>query len=1049
MNTQPQSEGGHPGVQPGAPRLAAPRPFHHEGGLNILVIEGTRAGFDAIVQVLRPQLPTVDCRWVATRADLMAALGQGGWSAILSNYEVPGFCFEDNLDLIRSRLPEVPVLLVCAPLGEDRALDLLRRGVTDVVHQGRLYRLPALVAQQVEEVASRAARRAAEQELMEEALRRRLLFHQSRDGIVVIDAAARVIEANPRFAEMLGYTVEEVARMQAPDWDPRHDPEWLRALLRHPTGSCGVLETRHRRKDGSCYDAELVCTVAVMHDRALVLCACRDITDRKRVEADLRDRLLLRAQLSAVAENVPGAIISFRVGADGSYGFLYASPSTEELVGVTPAALQADPDLAFRILHPDDRVRLLAQLRERPAVLQPWQDEFRVQHPTRGERWLEGRSTPLRERDGDVIWHGFVADITDRRRADQALRQNELRLRTLFAGVSRLAVQGYAPDGTVRFWNRASEELYGYTAEEAIGRNLVDLIIPPEMRNGVRTAIREMQETGRVIPAAELLLMRKDGSRVPVYSNHVLIEINGAGRELYCIDIDLTDRHTAEEALRLTGAALQAAANAIVITDRAGVIQWVNPAFCAATGYGAADAIGRMPRDLIRSGQQDEGFYHQLWQTILAGAVWQGEIVNRRRNGELYTEDMTITPLRNADNQITHFIAIKQDITERKALEAHVLRNQRLESVGRLASGVAHDLNNILSPMLLAPDLLREYVQDPSARALLDAVESNARRGAEVVRQLLVFGRGLPGERGPVQLQALIQEMAGTIRETFPRNISVEVTAPAGIPAVHGLPTPLHQVLMNLCVNARDAMPDGGRLTLALALVEVDELVASAHAGVRPGPHVRLTVADTGVGIAPDTLEKIFDPFFTTKPVGEGTGLGLSTALGIVRSHHGFVDVETQPGQGSRFHVHLPAHPAGVPPPATASPAATLPVARGQGVLLVDDEPGLRQVLRAVLERGGYQVLEARHGAEALEIYAAQSDRLHLVLTDVMMPTMDGAALVRELRERGAQIPIVVMTGQPTLPASLQSSAAGLRAVLHKPIPSDALLQALRDALPA
>ena len=763
-------------------------------------------------------------------------------------------------------------------------------------------------------------------------------------------------------------------------------------------------------------------------------------------EAERAARTSAERQLAAVAQSVPGVIFALRLAPDGAVSFPYVSPMAQSLGGIGAEEITADAEQAFLRIHPEDRTRILASMQRGAKDLGSWHDEFRFRHPTRGERWIEGRSTPTREPDGAVVWHGFVADITERKQADLALRWNEERFRRLFNQVTQLAVQGYAPDGTVRFWNKASEELYGYTSEEAVGRNLADLIIPPEMREAVRGAMRQMAETGVAIPGAEITLMRKDGSRVPVFSNHTMIEITGVGRELYCIDIDLTERRRVEEALRLTAAALQDAANAIVITDREGIIQWVNPAFCSSTGYGAAEAIGRKP-SILKSGRHPPEFYREMWRTILAGQAWRGEIINRRRDGQLFTDDMTVTPLRNDQNEITHFIAIKQDITERRKFEAHLLRHQRLESVGRLASGVAHDLNNILSPVLLAPQLLRELVPDPAAAELLDTIEASARRGAEIVRQLLVFSRGLPAERAPVRMQSIVSEMARIIRETFPRNIVLQTSASGAVPPVMGAPTQLHQVLMNLCVNARDAMPSGGRLSIDLECEEVGAERIAAHPGAAPGAYVALTVSDTGIGIPHEVVDKIFDPFFTTKPLGEGTGLGLSTALGIVRSHHGFIEVGSQAGHGSQFRVLLPAADAAAGAGVEAARVAPPPDGRGQGVLLVDDEAALRSVLRQTLERHGYHVLEARHGAEALAIFDANATRLHVVLTDIMMPVMDGAALVRELRHRNTLARIVVMTGQPAIPEWLQAGSSGVRAILHKPIAPDTLLHTLHDVL--
>ncbi len=304
-------------------------------------------------------------------------------------------------------------------------------------------------------------------------------------------------------------------------------------------------------------------------------------------------------------------------------------------------------------------------------------------------------------------------------------------------------------------------------------------------------------------------------------------------------------------------------------------------------------------------------------------------MTNRRKDGSYYTEEMTITPVRDQHGEIGHFIAIKQDITEKKKLQAQLLRTQRLESVGRLASGVAHDLNNILAPMLMVPPLLREALQDPESRSLVDLIETNAQRGSEIIKQLLTFGRGVDSERMPVQLRSLALDMAGIIRETFPKNITARRETPTETWLVKGDATQLHQILMNLCVNARDAMPEGGTLTVKLENHEIDESCARLIPGARPGRYVCLSVADTGLGIAPEHLDKIYDPFFTTKEPGKGTGLGLATVRGIVQSHGGFIQIQSQsrtrhavqglpPGQRERQQPSRPVRPTSPSPRATA-----------------------------------------------------------------------------------------------------------------------------------
>ena len=403
---------------------------------------------------------------------------------------------------------------------------------------------------------------------------------------------------------------------------------------------------------------------------------------------------------------------------------------------------------------------------------------------------------------------------------------------------------------------------------------------------------------------------------------------------------------------------------------------------------------------------------------------------------------------RASDGAVLGYFSLVFDVTERVLRDRQLLRTQRLESVGRLASGIAHDLNNILSPVLMGADLLLDAVQDPNGRNLLDMIKASAQRGGAILRQLLMFGRGEEEGHGVLALEPLIRDMLKIVAETFPKNVSVQSRVAPDLPAVLGNVTHLHQVLMNLCINARDAMPAGGRLTLDARAETVDADLAKACAVPAVGPHVVLEVADTGTGIPPGILDKIFDPFFTTKPAGKGTGLGLSTVLGLVRSHRGFIRVDSRPGAGTRFRIYLPAAPAEGPAPG-ATAAAALPPGHGEGVLVVDDEPAAREIVRQILARHGYRVETAASGEEALALVDRDPARIQLVITDLMMPGMDGAALLRHLRRSAPDLKAIAMTGGLSRAEMAQALEAESAEFLLKPFGAAVLLETVRRALRA
>ncbi|HND61240.1 MAG TPA: PAS domain S-box protein [Opitutaceae bacterium] len=542
----------------------------------------------------------------------------------------------------------------------------------------------------------------------------------------------------------------------------------------------------------------------------------------------------------------------------------------------------------------------------------------------------------------------------------------------------------------------------------------------------------------------ELEIVRADGTRrwllVRGEAGHDadqrIVSVHGMAQ-------DITTLKATAARLRLQSAALEATANAVIITSTAGEIIWVNPAFTRLTGYSADEAVGRNPR-FLKSGSQPAGFYAGMWQRITAGQSWSGELVNLRKDGRRVTVESTITPVRGDSGVISHFVAVQQDITERKLLEKQVYETQRLESIGLLASGIAHDLNNIIAPISLSIELL--HAKYPNEQRSLQIVEQCARRGADIVRQVLAFSRGMDGTRVPLPLSRLVKEMIHLMSETLPRNIELISDLVATEERVRVDPTQIHQVLLNLAVNARDAMPNGGRLGFRLTSENLDEAAARLIVGAQPGHYVRLEVSDTGTGIPPEVLPRIFEPFFSTKPRGQGTGLGLSTVHGIVRSHGGFIQVESHVGVGTTFRVYLPVDSQ---PEAAARSSSSHPFVAGQGryILVADDEETIRNVTQEVLERRGFVTLLAADGQQAVELFRANRGRIKAALLDRMMPGLSGENVAGMIHQLEPSLPIILCTGLvaegDVTEQETKLKPVGVAALLGKPFTEDKLLRVL------
>jgi len=507
---------------------------------------------------------------------------------------------------------------------------------------------------------------------------------------------------------------------------------------------------------------------------------------------------------------------------------------------------------------------------------------------------------------------------------------------------------------------------------------------------------------------------------------------------------DLEERERISEKLREQAALLDRAQDAILVRDLDHRIHFWNRGAERIYGWSAAEATGRSVLGLL---YDEPTQFERAHAAVLADDEWSGELEQRARDGRRLTIEGRWTLLRDDAGAPKSILVINTDITQRKRLEAQSLRSQRMESIGTLAAGIAHDLNNILSPILMSVESLREKLPAAADRSTIATLESCCYRGADLVRQVLSFARGIAGERVDLDPGKVAAELVAILRETFPKSISLDFVAAKGLWRVLGDPVQIHQVLLNLCVNARDAMPGGGELAIRLDNCTLDAAAAEQIADGVPGRFVRLTVSDQGVGIPADSLETIFEPFFTTKEHGKGSGLGLSTTQAIVRSHGGFISVHSAPGAGSTFSVYLPAA-AGA---ATAEPTGEgpAPATRGQGetLLVADDEPAIRAVTKSSLELAGYRVLLAADGVEALEVYRRHGSEIAAVVTDMAMPRMDGLRLAAALREIEPRVRILGTSGLDFEGGPAAAAAAGIAGPLLKPFTLEKLLARVQQLL--
>ncbi|MGH9385895.1 MAG: PAS domain-containing hybrid sensor histidine kinase/response regulator [Vicinamibacterales bacterium] len=652
---------------------------------------------------------------------------------------------------------------------------------------------------------------------------------------------------------------------------------------------------------------------------------------------------------------------------------------------------------------------------------------------------LSSTAAPLRDEQGRIVGVlGTSVDLTEPRALDETAQDNLANFRELAENIQDVFYHYdpqqrrmlYVSPAYETVWGRSRASLYG-SAETFLGD-----IHPDDVQFVVQASLRHRAGAPTDI---EYRIVRPDGA-IRWIRDHAYPASAEAGRAVRVVGIarDVTEYKRTGDKIREQASLLDSARDAIVVRDLEHRVTYWNKSAERLYGIGAEDVLGRPVPEIFN---KDPERFERAFEQLLLKGEWAGEMEQTNQRGEPLTVESRWTLVRDLTGEPKSVLVINTDITERRALEQRFLRAQRLESLGTLAGGIAHDLNNVLTPITIALELLIETERDRHSQELLATAMTSAKRGAQMVAQVLSFARGMEGRRELIDARELINDIEKIVHDTFPKSIAIETRLGPDLWNLVGDSTQLQQVLLNLCVNARDAMPGGGRLSITAENAILVPQDTAMHGDARPGPQVVIQVEDTGTGIPRAILDKIFDPFFTTKALGKGTGLGLSTSLAIIKSHGGFIHCYSELTQGTQFRIYLPAETKAAEQ-VPAAPKSELPRGNGETILVVDDEAAIREITRRTLERFGYRVMLAADGSEALTLYMAHRGAIDLVLTDMMMPVMDGPATIDALHAIDPNVRIVAASG-----LTIDGQARNVKRFLPKPYRAETLLRALKETL--
>ena len=876
-------------------------------------------------------------------------------------------------------------------------------------------------------------RKRSEEALKRSAERFRRLFEQASDAFFIHDFNdGKILEANECACRNLGYTRDELLELNVSDIEISHTPETIVEICtRAEKGSPVIVEGVQRRKDGSTFPVEISLGMLQDEDPTLLLAIVRDTTERKQTQEALRES---EGRFSTMFEHMSSGVAVYESVDNGEdFVFRAFNPEAERITRISQR--EALGNRLLDLFPHMDKSGLLGVLQR---VWKTGQEEhippFYYKDEKR-EGWRENRIYKLPT--GEVV--ALFDDVTESKQAEQALRESEEQYRTL---VDNLPVAVYrntpGPEGQFLMANPAFCKMFGFKNEEEVKKvTPASIYQNPEERKQYSDNLIQKG----VFKNDERALQKRDGT--PVYTSITSRVYRKDGEISYfdSIMLDITEQKFAKDALQESEekyrSMMESMKDPIYICSQDYRVEYMNPSMIQRTGH---DATGEKCFKALHD--LDEKCPWCMHDEAQQPEYCEDDIVSPKDNRSYHVSS---SPIAHGDGTISKMTVLR-DTTDLKKLETQLQQAQKMEAIGTLAGGIAHDFNNILGGIIGYAELAKMKAPEGSnIIAYLDKMIKSSDRAADLIKQILTLSRRHKQKQRPVQVRHIIKETLSLLRATLPTTIEIRQDLAKDAGVVNADPTQMHQVIMNLATNAGHAMQkDGGVLEVTLANVELDDLSAEKHLDLAAGSYLRLTVSDTGHGMTAEIMERIFDPYFTTKDTGEGTGLGLSVAHGIVKTHGGTITVYSEPGEGTIFHVYLPL----ILEEEREVKESEEPLPTGtERILFIDDEEALVEIGGQILEQLGYEVVAEKSSVQALELFRAEPDRFDLVITDMTMPHMTGDKLAQALMKIRPQIPIILCTGHSGLVSEEKAQEIGIKAFVMKPLVMRNLAETVRKAL--